>query len=155
MRRQTSPHDTKSPKGGVNINRARGAAGWERRSFCFIYSSILPQILRPVKRFFEKIQKNFLLSLLRQNLRQTSNPLTSFGNPRPLLSFFHYCVSFCTKFLTKNRSILTIYNFGKIVYNIYAVGGTNSTASRTTSYCNCEASILWGQCASFPQLCFF
>ena len=64
-----------------------------------------------------------------------------FGLAESIFSF----VSFSTKFYLKNRTNWTIYKSRQIVYNTKAVGGTNSTASRTTVFIICGVSILWYQ----------
>lgn len=55
--------------------------------------------------------------------------------------FFLTCIFFNEKF-DKKSSILNIYKFLFLRYNNKAVGGTNTTASRTTVTCPCEVSSL-------------
>ena len=158
MRRQISPRTIRdSPKREcANYLHKLAMRQGENREDSASFTHVFYHTFDPLSIAFWKILKKFFLRApLRQDLRHQWKSLLSFVEIGLFLENFCRCVSFCTNFFTKNRWFWTIYIFQKIVYNNNAVGGTNSTASRTTSYRSCEASILWSQCAGFPQLCLF
>ena len=169
MRKHTSPHDRHffpffvgsiSPKGEWILYRTRPAARWERRTFCFIARrlyhtcdrlSIVFQI------FFKNLSfgKKFALPALFYLFFEHSAPPTAseFNNDILSLSKMHNLVrhifrkilthGFSNEKFYKKSSKLNIYKSLLVRYNIFAVGGTNTTASRTTAIVFDKVSILW------------
>ena len=117
---------------------------------------IFPNVRREIavkntKNFFEK---NVECSSMTSECHFGFFMFKKHKNPDAFVYFFSF-VSFLTKFLTKNRTIWTIYKRVDMLYNTKAVGGTNSTASRTTVFIVCGVSILWHFTASIDHGCAF
>ena len=105
------------------------AARWERRAFCFIYPRIIPHLNPSVNSFSENFSRFFQPATwpatFSENLWQKAQNIWDFW------CFFLNCIVFNEKF-DKKSSILDIYKSSRMRYNTNAVGGTNTTAPRTT-----------------------
>ena len=169
MRKHTSPHDrhffpffsgNTSPKGEWILYRTRPAARWERRTFCFIarrlyhtydrlsilfrkFSEILAadKFLRPDRALFTCFQYG-----VPPQKNETDNDILSLSKMHNLVRhiFWNFLIhSFSNEKFYKKSSKLNIYKSHLMRYNISAVGGTNTTASRTTAIVFDKVSILW------------
>ena len=143
------------------------AAGWERRTFCFICPIIVPHLPLPVKPFLKFSQKIFpptptkkiffapLFQDLRHDLRHFDFSLFLSSKKGGFFWNFFYCVSFCTKNSTKNRLfwILPFLKKRGIIYKLSAAPTPQHHAQR--SHRPCGVSILWYQRASMSTVVLF
>ena len=177
MRRNLLRTIKTSPLGRILSTKLAVRQG-ENGVFCFFVLPILPHLAPLVKRFlkffwfFEILpvstppptQKKLfgerrLFSPQRAASATRHTTFFSFfvffaEKNRDFSKFFLLCIVFHEKF-DKKSSILDIAFFAAFMYNNKAVGGTNTTASRTTSHDLAEYQAYDINAQDCSRLCFF